>query len=331
MRIDGQTVSAYPFDVYAAVAGDLERAQQLLVQELATDQPVIRELCEHIRQYHGKLLRPALLLLSARACGGVRPEHHVLAAVVELVHLATLVHDDVLDEADLRRGAPTVNRLRGNEQAVLLGDFLYSHAFRLCSSLSSSYAARVIGQTAVTLCEGEMMQIAARWDLALTEARYLEMIARKTASLVETCCHLGAYYAGADRDTVQRLSAFGRAVGLAFQIVDDLLDLTGSEAVVGKSLGRDLAEGELTLPVLHALRTASPEHRDRLTALLDSPGAQQRQEISDLLAVTGSLSYADDVARRQVEIARQALRGLRPSAARDHLLTVAEFVLQRRH
>jgi len=331
VRIDGQTASAYPLDVYAAVAADLERARQILVRELATDQPAIAELCDHVRQYQGKLLRPVLLLLSAQAGGSVHPEHHVLAAVVELVHLATLVHDDVLDEADLRRGAPTVNRLRGNEHAVLLGDFLYSHAFRLCSSLSSPYAARVIGQTAVTLCEGEMMQVAARWDAALTESRYLEMIARKTAALVETCCHLGAYYAGADRETVQRLSAFGRSVGLAFQIVDDLLDLTGSEAVVGKSLGRDLAEGELTLPVLHALRTASAQQRDRLMALLDSPGPQQRQEIADLLVQTGSLSYADDVARRQVENARQAVRDLTPSPARDHLLALAEFVLQRRH
>ncbi len=357
MRIDGQPETLSLADLYAPIAADLQHARRLLADELISDHAFTSDLCRHVGQFHGKMLRPALLLLAAQAAGGVRPEHPVLAAVVELVHLATLVHDDVLDEADIRRRAATVNRLWGNQHAVLMGDFLYSHAFHLCSSLQSQYAARVVGQTAITMCEGEMMQVASRGNLALTEREYMDIIARKTAALVETCCHLGAQYAAADEATVRRLRDFGHALGLAFQIVDDLLDLTGQEAEVGKSLGRDVYEGELTLPVIHALRTASPGERTRLTTLLGQPdttplppreglaegrtstaltGARSAsdprryRQIAALLRESDSLAYAESVARDHVETAKSALADLPPSPARDRLSAMADFVLARR-
>ena len=325
--------------LYAPIATDLERVRQVLADELISDQAFISDLCGHTRQFHGKLLRPALLLLTAQACGGVRPAHHVLAAVIELVHLATLVHDDVLDEADIRRRAATVNRLWGNQRAVLMGDFLYSHAFHMCASvrddrLPPAYAARVIGQTAITVCEGEMMQVANRGNFALTEAEYLDFITRKTAVLGEASCHLGACFAGADEATVKAWGAYGTGLGVAFQMIDDLLDLTGEQSQVGKSIGRDLCEGELTLPLIHCLREAPPDARARLISQLSglehSPDPECTREIVALLRQSGSLAYAMNVATSHVQRARAEIGRQPASAARDCLRTLADFVLSRR-
>ena len=330
MRGDCPTAPVRLAELYAPIASDLAASRRLLADELISDQGFISDLCRHVGQFHGKLVRPAVLLLAAKACGEVRPAHHVLAAVVELVHIATLVHDDVLDEADIRRRAATVNRLWGNHQAVLMGDFLYSHAFHLCSSLDSQFAARLIGQTAVTVCEGEMMQVARRGCYELTEAEYLDVIYRKTAVLVEACCQLGAYYAGAEPETVQLLRTYGSSVGMAFQIADDLLDLTGDESEVGKSLGRDVCERELTLPLIHYLTTAAPAARDQLLALLRSTDPLRTRAIATRLRDNPSLAYAQTVAREYIAAARQALTGLPPSAARDSLDALASFVLARR-
>jgi octaprenyl-diphosphate synthase len=316
--------------LYDCITSDLSEAARVLRDELISDQPCISDLCAHVGQFHGKMLRPAVLLLSARACGEVRPAHHVLAAVVEIVHLATLVHDDVLDEADIRRRAATVNRLWGNERAVLFGDFLISHAFHLCSSLPSPYASRLIGQTTNAVCEGELMQVANRDNLDLTEAEYFDIITRKTASLVGACCALGAKYAGADDATVARLRECGLSVGIAFQLTDDLLDLTGEEAEAGKSLGRDVDKGKLTLPAIHYLRTAPVLQRARLLAMLQSDDPQRHRRVGRLLQGSDSLAYAQDAAQEHVRQAVAALGDLPVSEARSSLIAMAEFVLTRR-
>ncbi len=316
--------------LYAPISAELRESQTVLTDELISDQGFISDLCGHIRQFHGKLLRPALLLLTGRAAGELTTAHPVLGAVVELVHVATLVHDDVLDEADIRRRVATVNRLWGNERAVLLGDFVYSHAYRLCSTLESQYAAQLIGQTAVTVCEGEMMQVANRNNYELTEGEYFDIITRKTAALIETCCHLGAYYAGADADTVRQMCIFGRSLGVAFQIVDDLLDLTGDESQVGKSLGRDISEGELTLPLIHLLNSGTDRQRDRLLELLAGDAPTRQREITSILRQSDGVAYAQDVAEQQVAAARQSVAQLPPSPARDSLAAMADFVLARR-
>lgn len=326
LRTDGLKLA----DLYAPILDDLNESQRILTDEVISDQDFISDLCRHVRQFHGKLLRPALLLLTAQACGGVRPEHRVLAAVVELVHISTLVHDDVLDESDIRRRAATVNRLWGNERAVLMGDYLYSHAFHLCSSIQSQYASRVVAQTAVTICEGEMMQVANRGNWALSEHAYYDIIARKTASLVETCCQLGAVFAEADERTIRRMAAFGNAVGIAFQIVDDLLDLTGDTAEVGKSLGRDLEEGELTLPLIHYLRAAENADRERMLNLLAGRDAARTREVVRLLRDSQSIAYAQNAAAAYIASARDSACELVPSPARDSLLVMADFVLDRR-
>lgn len=317
-------------ELFALIANDLERAARIFREELDAQQPSVRQLCEHIERFRGKQLRPALLLLSGKACGGVRPEHHVLAAVVEMIHIATLVHDDVLDEADMRRQAPTVSRRWGNESAVLLGDLLFSHAFRLCSSLDSQFAAQLIGQTAVTLCTGELMQVCRAGHFALTEAEYLQIIERKTAALIGTCCLLGARYAGADDETARRMQEFGVGLGMAFQITDDLLDLIGDEAEAGKSLGRDLEKGKLTLPLIHHLRVCTPQQRRATLAQLARPDPDRHAWVARRLAETESIAYAQQTAYAHVRRSLDLLAELPLSDARENLTALAEFIVTRR-
>ena len=316
-------------ELLAPIADDAAAAERVFRDELISDQGFISDLCGHIAQFHGKRLRPALLLLSAKACGGVRPEHHTLAAVVEMVHIATLVHDDVLDEADIRRRAATVNRLWGNERAVLMGDFLISHAFHLCSSLDSQRGSRLIGAATNAVCEGEMMQVADRYHYDIDEERYLDIITRKTAVLIGVCGELGAAFAGADEQTVRDMRRFGESLGVAFQITDDLLDLLGDEAEVGKTLGRDLEEGKLTLPLIHCLRQSS-RHAAELRELLESAADGRDRRIVHLLHASDSLQYARRVAAEYIGAARDVLEALPPSDARDSLMAMTEFVGARR-
>jgi octaprenyl-diphosphate synthase len=318
-------------ELYAPAARDLEQADRIFRDELATAQPVVRELCRHVEHFRGKQLRPAALLLSARACGEVCPEHHVLAAVVEMVHIATLVHDDVLDEGELRRRTATVNHRWGNGRAVLLGDLLFSHAYHLCSSLADQDAACMIAHTAITVCAGELEQIANRGNHELTEEEYLDIIARKTAALLGASTLLGARYAGADEHTCRRMQEFGTSLGIAFQITDDLLDLIGDESEAGKSLGRDVAKGELTLPLIHFLRESGTAERAELRAALRSGGAQRALRIARLLEGSESVAYTRRMAHGHVEHALQLLFELPPSEARQSLSAMAEFVLARRY
>jgi len=316
--------------LFSSIGEDLEASARIFRDELRSESPYVGELCEHIEHFRGKQLRPALLLLTGQACGQLRPAHRVLAAVVEMVHLATLVHDDVLDEADLRRRAATVSRRWGNESAVLLGDLLFSHAFRLCSSLDDQFASQLIGRTAVTLCSGELTQVSNCDNCDLTEAEYFEIIAGKTASLIGTCCLLGARYAGAHDDVVRRMNEFGVGLGTAFQITDDLLDLIGDETEVGKSLGRDLDKGKLTLPLIQFLRTAAPTQRERMLALLRDGDARRNGQVAMLLANSDSIDYARRIAYEHVRRSLNMLSELPPSDARSSLTAMAEFIVARR-
>lgn len=313
-------------ELYAPIRADLAAVERLFDEEVLSALPFVNELCDTVRSYRGKMLRPALLLLSARAAGTLRPAHHTLAAVVEMVHMATLVHDDVLDEADERRKRPTVNHVAGNTAAVLLGDYLISHAFHLCSSLESQHASRRIGATTNVVCEGELMQnhLRGQWDL--TESAYFEIIRRKTAALTAVACELGAHYAEAGADVVRRLHDYGLSAGMAFQIVDDVLDIAGQRDAVGKTLGRDADLGKLTLPMIHWLAQAGPIDRAAMIGLV-SAGAHT--ELREKLAAAGSLEYAHTVARRYVAEALQQLDALPPSDARSSLTAMAEFIVAR--
>jgi len=314
--------------LYEPIVSDLQKVCRIFDDELFSELPVVNELCAHVRQYRGKMLRPALLLLSGRACGGITDEHLTLAAVVEMVHMATLVHDDVLDEADLRRRSPTINRLEGNEAAVLLGDYFISHAVHLCSSLDSQFAFRTIGATTNTICEGELQQVHHRGDFDLSVDHYLQIITRKTASLTGTCCLLGAHYAGADARVASSLERYGLEVGIAFQITDDVLDIVGSEKRMGKTLGRDLEKNKLTLPVIHCFREANTDMRRQLRRLL-ADYDHDRTRLRQLLECTDSITYALNAARRYIDSAVVCLENLPASNARDTLICMARLIIGR--
>ena len=313
------------------ITAKLAAVEAAFDEELHSDLAVVNELTTHVRRYRGKMLRPTLTLLCGEALGRVTDAHVTIATVVELVHMATLVHDDVLDEADLRRRGVTVNRLRGNEAAVMLGDFLISHSYHLCSSLDSQYAARTIARTTNQVCEGELLQLSNRNNLDLDEETYVTIISRKTGSLIATACLLGAHFAGADDATAKRLEKFGLSLGIAFQIQDDILDLVGTTGEAGKTLGIDIAKCKLTLPIIHFLQTAPAEHRKLCRELLSCGEHHAGERIRHLIAPSESIAYARGRAQRLIDRAKQSIADLPDSDTKRLLLQMADFVLDRRY
>lgn len=325
------------------LAEELAAVETLFATELASDLPCVRQLVEHVEQYRGKRLRPMLVLVAGLATApdtvASSEAHRTLAAVVEMVHMATLVHDDVLDDAQVRRGGATVNFLRGNETAVMLGDYLISHAYHLCSRLGGAHLSQLVAQTTNVVCEGELLQLANRENWQLDETTYFDIIRRKTASLCGACCRLAGMLHDAPEPQLAALETYGEKLGLAFQIVDDLLDLTGNEQTVGKTVGRDLQKGKLTLPLIHALRQPAAATGQPLRELInqftaapaDSPEQTQlAQRIRQGVLACGSVDYAHQAARQLVDDARQALTTLPASPARDLLAQAAEAVLTRK-
>jgi octaprenyl-diphosphate synthase len=327
--------------VQTVVAGALSRVEGTIRGALASEIAPVQRLVEHVEAYHGKMIRPTLVSLCGLAVAGradegaLAPAHITLGAVVEMVHLATLVHDDVLDEADQRRMTETVNRLRGNEAAVMLGDYLFSAAYRLCGQLGDAHATVRIGQTGMTLCAGELLQLDNRGNFSLDEATYYALIDRKTASLISVSCELGARASGADEALATRLARFGTSLGLAFQIQDDLLDLAGDQRLVGKSLGKDAEKGKLTLPVIHHLAMADATARGRTLRLLRdgpvgaTPWAEARAELARAVESTGSITHSRREAQRLVDEAKSHLASLKPSPARALMEAMADAVVTR--
>ena len=307
----------------------LAAVDRLFHQELGSKVACVNTLVKHVSRFRGKMLRPCLVLLSGKACGKLTDAHNVIATVVEMVHMATLVHDDVLDEAELRRKGATINHLRGNEAAVLLGDYLISHSYHLCSSLDSQFASRAIGRTTNEVCEGELLQIDNRNNLDLSEETYLQIITLKTAVLTGTCCSVGARFAGASEHGIKQLETYGLCLGQAFPIQDDILDLVGDISTVGKTLGSDIEKGKMTLPMIHFLRTAPAEHRSLLRSLLSSPDGDKVERIRNLILPSKSIEYTRDRARQLVDRARRAIAELPAGDARQALDTMAEFVVTR--
>ncbi|MBX3354765.1 MAG: polyprenyl synthetase family protein [Phycisphaeraceae bacterium] len=330
----GQEATAAHAWVAARLAEELGQVERIFDEQLVSDLPEVNELCRYVERYRGKMLRPSLMVLSGMAArGGTDPDavterHRMIGAVVEMIHMATLVHDDVLDDAEIRRRGRTVNSLRGNETAVILGDYLISNAFHLCSRAGEPWINLALGEITNTLCEGELVQLAHRDDLALDESRYFDIVRRKTASLVAACCRIGARLSGANEALCQALGDFGHDLGVAFQIQDDLLDLEGHPDIVGKSLGRDLAKGKLTLPVILHLGAASADRRRHDAAL----ALVTQRDVQGLLAAmraSGSLDRARERAMDLVARARARLSLLPPGPAHDFLADAAASVVRR--
>lgn len=316
-------------DVFFPIAADLEQVERVLREHLESAKPGVARLLAHLAPYRGKRLRPALLLLTARACGTVARTHHVLAAVVEMIHTATLVHDDVLDGASLRRHAATINAAWGNQASILLGDYLFTHAFHLTSTLGDPRACEWIGEATNRVCEGELHQVCQRGNLDLTEEAYFDIIDGKTAELTACCCRLGAFYAGVEDDTVEALAEYGRALGLAFQIADDVLDLVGEERSAGKSLGTDVEQQKLTLPLIYLLQHGPADMKARLRDVLENPGARQRQQLRPLLEDAGAIDHARRRAEAFAAQAAAQLACLPPSPCKSILEALTDRVVHR--
>jgi len=279
----------------------------------------------------GKRLRPALVLLSGASVGEITPEHIAYGVVVELVHTATLIHDDVLDEADIRRHLDTANARWGNEASILLGDLLFAKAVELATMTDAPRALPLLGGATRRMVEGELCQVSKRGDLDLTEESYFDIIEGKTAALIDCSCGLGAVLGGAENVTLAALSQFGRYLGLAFQITDDMLDLMGDQAEIGKSLGSDLIKQKMTLPVIRLLAVAQPSDRREVIALLSRPDQEgSRGRLIKWLDRYDALAHTRAKAQELVTMAANCLDALPDSPARQSLLGVTEFVLSRR-
>jgi len=296
---------------------------------LQTDSEPVRGYLEHLSKFGGKRLRPALVLLAGRMYGGITAQHESVAAIVEMIHLATLVHDDILDESAMRRGVDTVNRKVGNETAVLLGDYLFATAFREAARLEDRFPSEHLSDIVTIVCHGEMQQVFHRNDLEMTEKTYFEIIEGKTAVLYAAALRCGARLSGAPEDEAEALARFGLQFGSAFQIVDDILDLTGDEGVVGKSLGTDLDKAKMTLPLLRLRDKATAEDRAKLEDAIRSHDPKARMRVRPLLEKYGSIESARETADELVAQAREDLHRVPASADRDLLQQAAEFVLSR--
>ena len=329
----GNPVEISAVRILEPVVEEMEAVEDLIRQEIDRADPSLIPLLTDASLIRGKGLRPGLVLLMARATGEYVPDHIILAAAVEMIHNATLVHDDILDEATSRRNRMTLNLKYNNETAVLVGDYIFARAFVLANSLENREAVARLSHMTSVICRGEIAQVLRRYDTDLDEATYMKVIADKTASLYETASELGALLAGADASVVKACAAFGRCLGVAFQIVDDCLDLTGQESVMGKTLATDLDKGKLTLPLIRYLQESTPGIRDEVLEIIasDTPRSEKRTLILDLFQENGALDYAYDRARSETEQAMVLLRGLRPSPARDALEMLASFVVSRRH
>ena len=321
--------------LYSPIACELAEVEARLKAELRSDYPFVDELVRYGCLLGGKRLRPALVLLTAKAGGGrVTSEHLTLATVVEMIHTATLVHDDVLDEAQIRRHLATVNARWDNEASVLLGDFLFTHAFYLASTLDSVQGCRLIGRATNIVCEGELRQKGSRGNFELNETEYLEIIEAKTAELTAVSCRLGALYAGASEELVEQLDGFGRDLGIAFQIADDLLDVQGEERATGKSLGTDLEKQKPTLPIIRALELATATDREAMLEILsdregEAPAEPRSRALAVYLQRYDALDYAKSRGQSFAHRARQRLELLAASPERDVLATMTEFVMSR--
>jgi octaprenyl-diphosphate synthase len=311
------------------LADELTCVTGVFEQQLVSEHDNINHLCSHLEQYRGKMLRPALVVLAGLAISkdSLTHAHRVMAAVVEMIHMATLVHDDVLDDAGIRRGGKTINALHGNEMAVMLGDYLISNAFHLCSLIGDPEINRSLGEVTNTLCEGELIQLEHRDDHTLDESLYNTIVQKKTASLIGVSCRMGAVLSGGGARVVECMERFGIAAGVAFQITDDVLDLVGVQEVVGKSVGKDLDKGKLTLPVIFSLASADQQKRLVLLELLRTCDLSG---LKDILLEDGSVHLALKRAQDLVTDAKSALNTINPSPARDLLATLADGILDRK-
>jgi octaprenyl-diphosphate synthase len=309
---------------------DMRQVDQVINARLSSEVPLVKEVAQYIISAGGKRLRPALLLLVSGVLENTHAHRHTLAAVVEFIHTATLLHDDVVDESTLRRGRETANERFGNAASVLVGDFLYSRAFQMMVDVGSMRIMQVLSDATNVIAEGEVLQLMNMHDASLDEAAYLRVIRSKTAKLFEASARIAAILAGADAATEERCATYGQALGTAFQVIDDVLDYEGSADELGKNLGDDLREGKVTLPIICALRRCDASQRHLIETAIEQGDTEHLGDILAIVRSTGALQAARASATAEAQRALEAARMLPANGYRSALLQLASELLERR-
>ncbi|GAB2180418.1 octaprenyl diphosphate synthase [Denitratisoma sp. agr-D3] len=317
--------------LYALIADDMKAVDVVIRERLYSDVVLVRQVAEYIISAGGKRMRPALVLLTAGAMGYQGKHHHELAAVVEFIHTATLLHDDVVDESDLRRGRETANALFGNAASVLVGDFLYSRAFQMMVGVGSMRVMEVLAEATNIIAEGEVLQLMNCNDANVDVESYLRVIRYKTAKLFEAAARLGGILGGASVELEEGLARYGMHLGTAFQLIDDVLDYSGVEGETGKHVGDDLAEGKPTLPLIHVMKNGTPQQAALVRQAIEQGGLDELPAILAAIEETGALVETRRQAELEIAAAKQAIDALPPSQYRDSLLELADFSVARSH
>ncbi len=320
--------------IKSLIGKELKQVDEVILSEITSPTVLIPKIASHMILSGGKRLRPILTLLSARLCGYNNGDRHInLAACIEFIHTATLLHDDVVDESDLRRGNKTANNIWGNQASVLVGDFLLSRAFQLMVKDGSLKALEILSNTSAIISEGEVMQLSASRNLKTTEEEYLKIISAKTAKLFATACEIGAVITGENDKYQNALEQYGHNLGIAFQIVDDALDYSAKQEALGKTIGDDLREGKITLPVIHAYRNGNNEDKEFWKRTLEQEDIKDGDLDHAILLInnTNSLGYSISIAKNYVQNAKNLIKLLPNLTERDLLINLADFAVDREY
>ncbi len=313
------------------ISSDMEAVNRVIRQQLHSDVPLVSQIADYIITAGGKRIRPVLVLLVANAFAYKGTHHHALAAVVEFIHTATLLHDDVVDESSLRRGRETANAMFGNAASVLVGDFVYSRAFQMMVNVGDMRVMQILADATNVIAEGEVLQLLNMHDPDVNEARYLQVIRSKTAKLFEAAAQIGALIAGAPEAEVEAAAEYGRSLGTAFQLVDDALDYSGNAADIGKNVGDDLREGKPTLPLIYLMENGTPKQRELVRSCIENGDETHFDEILAAITSSGALDYTMQEAMKAAQRATDALSGLPDSQFKQALLNLSVFAVDRNH
>lgn len=314
-----------------SVAAEMDAVNQVIRERLHSEVPLVQQIAEYIINAGGKRIRPALVILIAQAHGYRGGAHHELAAVIEFIHTATLLHDDVVDESSLRRGRKTANALFGNAASVLVGDFLYSRAFQMMVALRDMRVMEIVADATNVIAEGEVLQLLNMHNAAVTEEQYLQVIRSKTAKLFEAAAQLGARTAGATDAAIEAAAKYGRSLGTAFQLIDDVLDYSGNAIDIGKNVGDDLREGKPTLPLIYLMQHGSRVERELVRTCIENGDEQHFSEILGAITACGALDYTRQVAEKSASQAAESISALPNSQFKESLLKLCAFAVGRNH
>jgi octaprenyl-diphosphate synthase len=313
------------------IAADMQAVNHVIRARLHSEVPLVNQVAEYIIGAGGKRIRPALVLMIANAHGYKGEAHHELAAVIEFIHTATLLHDDVVDESSLRRGKQTANALFGNAASVLVGDFLYSRAFQMMVSVGNARVMQILADATNVIAEGEVLQLLNMHNPEVSEAAYLQVIRSKTARLFEAAAEVGALISGASEADIAAAGEYGGSLGTAFQLIDDVLDYSGNAAEIGKNVGDDLREGKPTLPLIYVMENGTPQQRELVRSCIENGDEQHFDEILGAITGSGALDYTRRQAEAAAQRAARALDQLPASSYKTAMLDLAAFAVERNH